>query len=127
MKITTIIKYAWKLLFGGGVNGIIEEKLKSLRDYLAGLGDVTREKVRGALNLSLKVLSVLKAIQIFVPAKWQVAYDKTLDAVQCAVSALEDLDLARDELDIIVDRVTAAYDAWRGEDDETCVDPECHG
>lgn len=127
MKITTIIKYAWKLLFGGGVNGIVEEQLKALRDYLAGLGDVTREKVRGALNLSLKVLSVLKAVQILVPTKWQTAYDKTLDAVQCAVAALEDLDVTRDELDIIVDRVTAAYDAWRGEDDETCVDPERRG
>lgn len=126
MKVTTIIKYAWKLLFGGGVSGIIEEQLQALRDYLAGLGDVTREKVRGALNLALKSLSVLKAVQIFVPAKWQTAYAKTLEAVQCAVSALEDLDLTRDELDIIVDKVTAAYDAWRGDDDETCVDPECH-
>lgn len=126
MKIS-MIKLAWKFVFGGGAAGVVEYALGVLRDGLAGLGDTTREKVQGALNLALRVLSVLEAVRILVPTKWQTAYAATLEAVRVTVAALEDLDITRDELDVIVDRVTAAYDAWRGEDDETCVDPERHG
>lgn len=125
MKISTF-KVVWKFLFGGGASGVVEYVLDVLRNALSGLGDTTKEKIQGALNLALKSLSVLEAVRIFVPTKWQTAYAKTLDAVRETIKSLEDLDLTKDELSIIVDKVTAAVNAWKGEDDETCVDPsEC--
>lgn len=120
------IKLVWKFLTGGSA-GVVEYALGVLRTALANLGGTTKEKIQGALNLALKVLSVLHAVRVFVPTKWQTAYDSTIAAVSHAVSALEDLDVTKDELDAIARHVAAAYDAWRGEDDETCVEPECRG
>ncbi len=115
-------KIVMSFLFGGGASGVIEYVLGVLKNALAGMSDATKEKVQAALNLSLKVLSILEAVRILVPTKWQTAYAKTVEAVKETVSSLTDLDLTKDELDIICDRVTAAIAAWKSPDDETCVD-----
>lgn len=118
-------KLVMSFLFGGGVSGVIEYALGVLKRTLDGLTDTTRTKIQAALNLSMKVLSVLEAVRILVPTKWQTAYAKTVEAVKETVSALSDLDLTKDELTVICDRVTAAIDAWKSPDDETCVDGAC--
>lgn len=118
-------KLVMSFLFGGGVSGVIEYALGVLKRTFDGLTDTTRTKIQAALNLSMKVLSVLEAVRILVPTKWQTAYAKTVEAVKDTVSALSDLDLTKDELTIICDRVTAAIDAWESPDDETCVDGAC--
>ena len=118
-------KLVISFLFGGGVSGVIEYALGVLKRALDGLTDATRTKIQAALNLALKVLSVLEAVRILVPTKWQTAYAKTIEAVKETVSSLSDLDLTKDELGIICDRVTAAIDAWKSPDDETCVDGAC--
>lgn len=112
-------------LFGGGVSGVVEYALGVLKRALDGLTDTTRTKIQSALNLSMKVLSILEAVKILVPTKWQTAYAKTIEAVKETVKSLSDLDLTKDELDVICDRVTAAIDAWKSPDDETCVDGSC--
>lgn len=118
-------KLVMSFLFGGGVSGVIEYALGVLKRTFDGLTDTTRTKIQAALNLSMKVLSVLEAVRILVPTKWQTAYAKTVEAVKETVSALSDLDLTKDELTIICDRVTAAIDEWKSPDDETCVDGAC--
>ena len=118
-------KLVISFLFGGGVSGVIEYALGVLKRALDGLTDATRTKIQAALNLALKVLSVLEAVRILVPTKWQTAYAKTIEAVKETVSSLSDLDLTKDELGIICDRVTAAIAAWKSPDDETCVDGAC--
>lgn len=124
MNISTF-KLVMSFLFGGGVSGIIEYALGVLKRALDGLTYTTKAKIQAALNLSMKVLSILEAVKILVPTKWQSAYAKTIEAVKETVSALSDLDLTKDELDIICGRVTAAIDAWKSPDDETCVDGAC--
>ena len=42
-------------------------------------------------------------------------------AVNSTASALADLELTKDELDTIIDDLSAAIDAWKSPDDETCV------
>ncbi len=118
-------KIVMSFLFGGGVSGVIEYALGVLKRALDGLTDTTKEKIQAALNLSMKVLSILEFCKILVPTKWQTAYAKTVEAVQEAVKSLSDLDLTKGELDIICDRVTAAIAAWKSPDDETCVDGSC--
>ena len=118
-------KLVMSFLFGGGVSGVIEYALGVLKRALDGLTDTTRTKIQATLNLSMKVLSILEVCKILVPVKWQTAYAKTVDAVKETVAALSDLDLTKDELDVICDRVTAAIDAWKSPDDETCVDGAC--
>ena len=115
-------KIVMSFLFGGGVSGVIEYALGVLKRALDGLTDTTKAKIQAALNLSLKVLSILEAVRILVPTKWQTAYAKTVEAVKETVKSLSDLDLTKGELDIICDRVTAAVAAWKSPDDETCVD-----
>ena len=115
-------KIVTSFLFGGGASGVIEYVLGVLNNALDGLTETTRTKIQAALNLSLKVLSILESVRILVPTKWQTAYAKTIEAVKETVSALSDLDLTKDELGIIRDRVTAAVAAWKSPDDETCVD-----
>lgn len=109
-------------IFGGGFCGIIKYSLDVLKRALDGLTNTTRTKIQAALNLSMKVLSILEAVKCFVPTKWQTAYKKTIEAIAVAVDSLSDLDLTTDEFDIICDRVTEAIDAWESPDDETCVD-----
>jgi len=116
----------WKLiskfLFGGGVSGVIEYVLEVLKNALASLTDTTKDKIQAVLNLSLKVLSVLEAVKVLVPTKWQTAYTLTIAAVEACVSSLTDLEITKEELDVVCDKITAAYNAWRSPDDETCVD-----
>ena len=118
-------KLVMSFLFGGGVSGVVEYALGVLKRALDGLTDTTRTKIQAVLNLSLKVPSILEVCKILVPVKWQTAYAKTVDAVKETVAALSDLDLTKDELDVICDRVTAAIAAWKSPDDETCVDGAC--
>lgn len=119
----------WKLiskfLFGGGVSGVIEYVLEVLKNALASLTDTTKEKIQAVLNLSLKVLSVLGAVKVLVPTKWQTAYTLTIAAVEACVSSLTDLEITKEELDVVCDKITAAYNAWRSPDDATCVEMVC--
>ena len=124
MNISTF-KLITSFVFGGGISGVIEYALGVLKRALGGLTDTTKAKIQAALNLSMKVLGILEAVRILVPTKWQTAYAKTIEAVKETVSSLSDLDLTKDELGIICDRVTAAIDAWKSPDDETCVDGAC--
>jgi len=121
----------WKLvttfLFGGGVSGVIEYVLEVLKNALASLTDTSKAKIQAVLNLALKVLSVLEAVKILVPTKWQSAYTLTIAAVSECVSSLTDLELTKPELDIICDKITAAVKAWKSPDDDTCVELKCVG
>ena len=116
-KFKLVVKY----LFGGGVSGVVEYVLDILKNYLSSLSDTTKGKIQSALNLALKVISVLEAVKILIPTKWQTAYGRTIAAVNSTASALADLELTKDELDTIIDDLSAAIDAWKSPDDETCA------
>jgi len=110
-----------KFLFWGGVSGIIEYVLEVLKNALESLADTTKAKIQAALNLALKVLSILEMIKVFVPTKWQSAYSLTIQAVESCVSSLTDLEITKEELDMVCDKIAAAYNAWKSPDDDTCV------
>ena len=116
-KFKLVVKY----LFGGGVSGVVEYVLDILKNYLSSLSETTKDKIQSALNLALKVSSVLEAVKVLIPTKWQTAYGKTLTAVHTTIVALNGLELTKDEVYTIIDDLSAAIEAWKSPDDETCV------
>jgi hypothetical protein len=114
-------KVVWNFVTGGGV-GVVDYLLTVLKDALNGLGDATKEKIHAVLNLAMKVLSVALVVRIFIPVKYQLAYDLTIKALQTLVASLQDLEITGTELQALVNGYNEAYAAWMSPDDETCVD-----
>lgn len=114
-------KVVWNFITGGGV-GVVDYLLTVLKNALNGLGSATKEKIQAVLNLAMKVLSIAQAVRIFVPVKYQLAYDLTIKAIQTLIAALQDLEITGTELKALVDGYNEAYAAWMSPDDETCVD-----
>lgn len=114
-------KIAWKFITGGGV-GVVDYLLAVLKNALAGLGDATKDRVMAVLNLSMKVLSVAQVVRVFIPVKYQLAYELTVKALQNIVASLQDLEITGAELQAIIAGYNEAYAAWMSPDDETCVD-----
>lgn len=114
-------KLAWKYLFGGAAN-VAEYLLELLNSALASIPEGGAANCQAVLNYSKKILATLKAFQWLIPTKWQMAYEKTLEAVGKAVEALTDLQLSSEEIANVYDACVVAVEAWKGEDDETCKD-----
>ena len=114
-------KVVWNFITGGGV-GVVDYLLTVLKNALNGLGDATKEKIQAVLNLAMKILSIAQAVRIFIPVKYQLAYDLTIKAIQTLIAALQDLEITGTELKALVDGYNEAYAAWMSPDDETCVD-----
>lgn len=114
-------KVVWNFITGGGV-GVVDYLLTVLKNALNGLGSATKEKIQAVLNLAMKILSIAQAARIFVPVKYQLAYDLTIKAIQTLIAALQDLEITGTELKALVDGYNEAYAAWMSPDDETCVD-----
>ena len=114
-------KVVWNFITGGGV-GVVDYLLTVLKNALNGLGSATKEKIQAVLNLAMKILSIAQAVRIFIPVKYQLAYDLTIKAIQTLIAALQDLEITGTELKALVDGYNEAYAAWMSPDDETCVD-----
>lgn len=114
-------KVVWKFITGGGV-GVVDYILTVLKDTLNGLGDVTKEKIQAVLNLTMKILSIAQVVRIFIPVRYQLAYDMTIKALQTLVTSLQDLEITGAELQSLLNGYNEAYAAWMSSDDETCVD-----
>lgn len=121
MKLS-IWQLVWKSLVGGGAVGVWDYCLGLLKNMLAGLGDATKDKITAVLNFAMKILAVAKVIRIFIPVKWQIAYELTVIAIERIIAALQDLNVTGAELQGIIDGYNQAYAAWMGPDDETCID-----
>lgn len=114
-------KVVWNLITGGGV-GVVDYLLTTLKTALNGLGDVTKEKIHAVLNLAMKILSIAQAVRIFIPVKYQLAYDLTIKALQTLIASLQDLEITGTELKALIEGYDEAYIAWMSPDDNTCVD-----
>ena len=120
MKISKL-KLVWKFITGGSV-GVVDYLLTVLKDTLNGLGDATKDKIQAVLNLTMKILSVVQAVRIFIPVKYQLAYDLTIKSLQTLTASLQDLEITGAELQALLNGYNEAYAAWMSPDDETCVD-----
>lgn len=114
-------KVVWNFITGGGV-GVVDYLLTALKTALNGLGDVTKEKIHAVLNLAMKILSIAQAVRIFIPIKYQLAYDLTIKAIQTLIASLQDLEITGTELKFLIEGYNEAYAAWMSPDDDTCVD-----
>lgn len=114
-------KVVWKFITGGGV-GVVDYLLTVLKNALNGLGNVTKEKIQAVLNLAMKILSIAQAVRIFIPVKYQVAYDLTIKAIHTLIASLQDLEITGAELYALINGYNEAYAAWMSPDDETCVE-----
>lgn len=114
-------KVVWNFITGGST-GVVDYLLTVLKNALNGLGDVTKEKIQAVLNLTMKILSIAQAVRIFIPVKYQFAYDLTIKALQTLIASMQDLEITGAELQTLVNGYNEAYAAWMSSDDETCVD-----
>ena len=122
MKISKI-KVVWKLITGG-VGSVVDYLLDLLNAALAKIDPAQKAKIQAVLNLAKQVLSFLNLLQPLCPQKWQTAYAKTIEAVETLIDVLSDFNITSEELEKIKKEFEAAIKAWKGEDDETCVDCE---
>lgn len=114
-------KIVWSFVTGGGA-GVTDYLLGLLKQALGNLANPTKEKIQAVLNFSMKALSVLKAVQVFIPVRWQTAFLLTVEAVVAVVDALQDLEVTGADLQKVITGFNAAYEAWNSPDDDTCVD-----
>lgn len=114
-------KVVWNFITGGGV-GVVDYLLTVLKTALNGLGDTTKEKIQAVLNLAMMILSIAQAVRIFIPIKYQLAYDLTIKALQTLIASLQDLEITGTELKALIEGYNEAYTAWMSPDDNTCVD-----
>lgn len=117
----SIWKLVWSYVTGKGV-GVMDYALTVLKNAFNGLGDATKERIQAVINLAMKVLSIVQAVRILIPVKYQLAYDLTVRSVQSLIAALQDLEITGAELKAVIDGYNEAYAAWMSPDDETCVD-----
>lgn len=115
------IKIAWKYLWGG-MGDVVDYLLDVLNNALAAIDPAKKEKTVAALNVARRVLATLNALQWLCPTKWQIAYGETVEAVEAVIDALLDLQLTYEELEKIRKEFAEAVAAWKGPDDETCVE-----
>ena len=120
MKISTLTM-AFKYVFGG-IGSVVDYLLDILNNALNSLDPNDQKKIQAVSNIALKIASVLKTLQFLIPTKWQNAYDSIIVAVERVFVALEDLKVENAELSEIQDSFKEAVIAWKGDDDETCVD-----
>ena len=108
--------------FGSAAGSVADYLLDVLNNALKNLDKDNKEKMQAVLNMAKKVMSILKAVAWLIPTKWQTAYGKTLEAVSMAVDALEDMEIVKNEPEIISQAFSDAVAAWKGPDDATCVE-----
>ena len=108
--------------FGSVFDSIATYVLERVNAALNAIDVGRREKIQAALNIAAKGLAVLTAVAWLCPTKWQTAYAETIEAVNAVVVSLDDLNITIAELSNVRARFEAAYAAWEGPDDETCVD-----
>lgn len=116
-KLTIAFKYIF-----GGIGSVVDYLLDILNNALNSLDSKDQKKIQAVSNIALKIASVLKTLQFLIPTKWQTAYDSILVAVERVFVALEDLKVDNAELFEIQDSFKEAINAWKGDDDEDCVD-----
>lgn len=114
------IKIAWKWIVGG-VGDVVDYLLDILNSSLDGIDPKNKKSVRAVLNTSLKISGVLESMTWLVPVKWQIAYQRTLDAVSVVCICLEDFNVTSEELDCMKANYCTAVSAWKSPDDGTCV------
>lgn len=115
------LKIALKYIFGG-IGSVVDYLLDLLNTALAKIDPSKKEQIQAVLNLASRVLATLEALKWLCPTKWQTAYELTIKAVSDVVDALKDLQITKEELEKIEADFEAAVKAWKGEDDETCID-----
>ena len=116
-KLTIAFKYIF-----GGMGSVVDYLLDILNNALNSIDPENKKKIQGAANVALKVASTLKTLQFLCPTKWQTAYNATISSVECVLYALDDFKLEEYELQAIQDDFKKTIIAWKGDDDETCVD-----
>lgn len=116
-KLTIAFKYIF-----GGMGSVVDYLLEVLNNALNSIDPENKKKIQAAANVALKVASTLKTLQFLCPTKWQSAYMATISSVECVLYALDDFKLEEYELQAIQDDFKKTIIAWKGDDDETCVD-----
>lgn len=115
------LKLAWKYLTGG-MGGVTDYLLDVLNNAVNSIDPNNKKKIQAVLNVVEKVLGTLIALKWLCPTKWQTAYTQTILAVSDIVESLSDFDISAEDVSCIANNVKGTIAAWKGEDDETCVD-----
>ena len=130
-------KLIWKAFtgfinpWGSAFDSVSSYAMDMLNEMLGKIDPKNKANVQAALNVAIKVVSVLSSLSWLCPVKWQTAFKETIEAAESVVSALEDLNITDDEFKKVRSEFDDAVKAWKSPDDNTCVDciqdscPEC--
>lgn len=100
----------WKLATGGFA-GLAVYILEAVNKWLATLD---QEKLARAAAIVKAVANAVEILlETFLPAKYQDAAKKTLEALNTLALALADGKVTQDELDANIDAIEAAIAAWK--------------
>ena len=108
--------------FGSAAASVADYLLDVTNNAIKNIDKSNKERIQAVLNTVKKVLAILRAIEWLIPTKWQTAYGKTISAVGMAADALADMEIARNEPELIAQAFAAAVAEWKGPDDKTCVE-----
>ena len=108
--------------FGSAAASVADYLLDVTNNALKSIDKSNKERIQAVLNTVKKVLAILRAIEWLIPTKWQTAYGKTLQAVGMVAEALADMEIGRNEPELIRQAFEEAVEAWKGPDDNTCVE-----
>lgn len=116
----SILKTAWYCATGRAGKAA-DCLLDVANDAFAKIDPERKETISAALNTAMKAMGILDAIAWLIPTKWQRAYRRTLEALECAVAILDDFSITGAELDMAKVKFSLAVASWKEPDDPTCV------
>lgn len=104
---------------GGNIADYVLGKVnESLAEACAGRED----KLRCAFNTAERALGTLHAFAWLMPTRWQTAFNATVGALERVTVSLSDMKLTAEELAELRDSFKRSVAAWKGPDDNTCLE-----
>lgn len=100
----------WSLMTGGWA-GLAVYILEAVNKWLATLDQSKLAEVAKIIKSIASALAIL--LNTFLPEKFRVAAQKTLDALNTLAASLEDGKITQEELDDNIDAIEAAVLAWK--------------
>ena len=102
--------------FGSTAGSIISYVLEAVRAAgnaaMCAIPEEKKAKVSKWLEVAKLGMGWLLKFQSAVPAKWQLQYKETVEAVQAVIDACEDLEITEDEMAKVEKECREAVEAW---------------
>lgn len=112
----------WGSAGGNIADYVLGRVNESLAEACVGACTGRKDKLRRAFNTVEKALGTLHAFAWLVPTRWQTAFNATVEALERVTCSLSDMKLTTEELAELRDSFKRSVAAWKGPDDDTCLE-----